>query len=614
MSLFAELKRRSVFRVALFYLVLAWLVVQVAETVLPLFDVPPGMLRGLVLVLGLGFPPALIFAWVYELTPDGLKRDSQVDLPPAVREQSARKLSWATLTVALLAIGLLAADRLLFEPGGRRSATAEPASPLAGDGTGAGVHPASIAVLPFADLSPGKDQEYFSDGMAEEILNALVRVRGLDVASRTSSFGFKGQEHLGIPDIAGRLGVRHVLEGSVRRAGDSLRITAQLIDADVDRHLWSGTFDRPLTAGNVFAVQEEIATAIVAALVESLDMGATPAVALDVPTDNLPAYDLYLQARGLFQARDALDRADDLLQRALEQDPRFARAWELRAALHSIAKEYGYSDLPKEELERLTIEFAREALAIDPASGMALAALAHQKSQAMQSLRARHEIAEIVRDLERSLEIDPRNASALNWLGLVFGHVGRLEDALATFRRCIDHEPFFAPCAENEYETLMGLGRLDDAWAHFEAALSQGRVTHQYVNFHLLARFEQKSAFMIAANQSLWLPGWRRHEEVYEAMRHPERDHSALVTDLMEFVQEKPGAGAGYIENLLLPLGAYDQLLPFPLLMWGPDYVGYRRSPQFRDYIHRSGVFDYWREQGYPPQCRPRGARDFQCD
>jgi adenylate cyclase len=614
MSLFSELKRRSVFRVALFYLVLAWLIVEVAETVLPLFDVPPGVLRGLVVVLVLGFPPALVFAWVYELTPDGLKRDSQVDLPQAVREQSARKLSWATLAVALLAIGLLAADRLLLDPGGHRTAAAEPASPLARDRAGGRIDPASIAVLSFADLSPGKDQEYFSDGMAEEILNALVRVRGLDVASRTSSFGFKGQEHLGIPEIAGRLGVRHVLEGSVRRAGDSLRITAQLIDAEVDRHLWSGTFDRPLTAGSVFAVQEEIATAIVAALVQSLDMDAALAVALDAPTNHLPAYDLYLQARALFQARDALDRADDLLRRALEQDPGFARAWELRAAVQSVRKEYGYSDLSKEELDRITIEFARKALAIDPASGMALATLAHQKSRAIQSLRANHEIAEIVRDLERSLEIDPRNASALNWLGLVFGHVGRLEEALATFRRCIEYEPFFAPCAENEYETLLGLGRLDDAWAHFEAALSQGRVTHQYVNFHLLARFEQKSAFMIAANQALWLPGWRRHEELYEAMRHPERDHSALVEDLLEFVDRKPGAGAGYIENLLLPLGAYDQLLPFPLLMWGPDYVGYRRSPQFRDYIHRSGAFDYWRAHGYPPQCRPRGARSFECN
>jgi adenylate cyclase len=612
MSLFAELKRRSVFRVALFYLVLAWLVVQVAETVLPLFDVPPGMLRGLVLVLVLGFPPALVFAWVYELTPDGVKRDSQVDLPQAVREQSARKLSWATLTVALLAIALLAADRLLLEPGGRQVAGADPVGPLASDRTGAGVGPASIAVLPFADLSPGRDQEYFSDGMAEEILNALVRVRGLDVASRTSSFGFKGQEHLGIPEIAGRLGVRHVLEGSVRRAGDSLRITAQLIDSDVDRHLWSDSFDRPLTAGNVFAIQEEIATAIVAALVASLDVAAPPDVVLATPTDNLTAYDLYLQARALFQARDALDRADDLLRRALDQDPDFARAWELRAAVQSIATEYGYSDVPKDEAQRRGIEFAQRALAIDPASAMALATLAHMRSQANSSLRARHELADIIRDLERAIEIDPHNASALNWLGLTFAQVGHLEQALALFRRCVQVDPVFAPCAENEYEMMLGLGRVDEAFARLQDALASGRVTNQYVNFYLLAHFQQKNAFLVAANQSHWLPGWRRHEEVYEAYRNLDGDHSALVTDLLEFAAARP-AGPGYLENLLIPLGAHD-LLPFASLVWGADYAWYRRSPQFRSYIHQSGVFDHWRQHGYPPQCRPRGARDFDCD
>src|SRR5690606_29327871 len=185
------------------------------------------------------------------------------------------------------------------------------------------VNAASIAVLPFADLSPGADQEYFSDGMAEEILNALVRVKGLQVASRTSSFGFKGQESLGMPVIAERLSVRHVLEGSVRRAGNNLRITAQLIDADVDRHLWSDTFDRPLTAENVFAIQEEIASAIVAALVDSLGIEIEDEVRLGQPTENLTAYDMYLRARGLFQARTDLDVADDLLRQALEQDADF---------------------------------------------------------------------------------------------------------------------------------------------------------------------------------------------------------------------------------------------------------------------------------------------------
>ncbi|MFU8895277.1 MAG: hypothetical protein ACNA8J_02700 [Gammaproteobacteria bacterium] len=290
MKLFAELKRRNVFRVALFYVVSAWLIIEVAETVLPLFDVPDGVLRGLVVLLVIGLVPALGLSWIYEITPEGIKRDADLSDPDLHNPHTGRKLNWATLVVAVLAIGFLAVDRMTPAP--PQVVAPEPAAtPPTVSAAETEVLDASIAVLPFTDLSPGADQEYFSDGMAEEILNALVRVKGLKVASRTSSFGFKGQESLGMPVIAERLAVRHVLEGSVRRAGNNLRITAQLIDTRVDRHLWSDTFDRPLTAENVFAIQEEIASAIVAALVDSLGIEIADEVRLAQPTENLTAYD-----------------------------------------------------------------------------------------------------------------------------------------------------------------------------------------------------------------------------------------------------------------------------------------------------------------------------------
>ncbi len=615
-GLFAELKRRNVFRVAIFYVVSAWLVIEVAETVLPIFDVPEGVLRGLVVLLVIGLVPALGLSWIYELTPEGIKRDAGAS--PEQAATTSHKLNWATLVVAVAAIGLVVYDRMTPEAPATAveaeatGAAAQEAAPAATPQASA-AKDASIAVLPFADLSPGSDQEYFADGMAEEILNALVRVQGLEVASRTSSFGFKGQESLGMPVIAERLSVRHVLEGSVRRAGNNLRITAQLIDAQVDRHLWSDTFDRPLTAENVFAIQEEIASAIVAALVGSLGIEIEDEVRLAHATENLPAYDMYLQARALFQGRTGLDQADDLLRRALEQDPDFANAWSLRAAVQTVIVEYGYSDLSMEEHQRRGVEFAQRALALEPDSGMALATLANLRSLATTSLRERHDIGAIIRDLERAVELDPHNSSALNWLGMTFGLVGSQEDALRTFRRCIEVAPRFGPCRENHYDTLWSMGRAEEAYARLQVALNDGAVVSEYTNFALLAHFEERTAFMLLANQSKWLPGWHRHGDVYDAFRDLDGDNGELLAELRAFVVARPPDPASYVGALMVPLGDHDAT-PFFFLVWSPEYARYRRSPQFQEYTRRAGVLDYWREHGFPPQCRPVGADGFVCD
>jgi TolB-like protein/Tfp pilus assembly protein PilF len=615
-GLFAELKRRNVFRVAIFYVVTAWLVIEVAETVLPIFDVPEGVLRGLVVLLVIGLVPALGLSWIYELTPDGIKRDAGASPEPAAT--TSHKLNWATLVVAVAAIGLLIYDRLTPEgpvvPNPTAAVTdgaGQVASPAAT--TAAATSDASIAVLPFADLSPGSDQEYFADGMAEEILNALVRVQGLEVASRTSSFGFKGQESLGMPVIAERLSVRHVLEGSVRRAGDNLRITAQLIDAKVDRHLWSDTFDRPLTAENIFAIQEEIATAIVAALVDSLGIEIEDEVRLAHATENLPAYDMYLQARALFQGRTGLDRADELLRQALEQDPEFVSAWALRAAVQTVIIEYGYSGLSAEEHQRRGVEFAEQALALDPDSGMALATLANLRLSATTRLRQRHDLGAIIRDLERAIELDPHNSSALNWLGMTFALVGRAEDALRTFSRCVEVAPRFGPCRENHYDTLWSMGRAEEAYARMQAALNDGAVVAEYANFAMLAHFDEKTAFMLLANQSKWLPGWSRHGDLYQAFRNLDGDNTELLAELKAFLSTRPPDPASYVEALMIPLGDHDAT-PLFFLAWNPEYARYRRSPQFQQYVRAAGALDYWREHGFPPQCRPLDGDEFACD
>ncbi len=616
MSLLAELRRRNVIRVAALYLVTAWLLVQVAGTLLPVIEAPRWVMRALVGFLALGFVPVLAFSWVFELTPEGLKRESEIDRSQSITHRTARKLDIAVI-VLLLGIGALMFWRPAREKGTegiegvatQPATSTDPATPLT---PSVPFSPGSIAVLPFADLSPGGDQAYFSDGMSEEILNALVKVDGLQVASRTSSFGFRGQEALGVPAIAQKLAVRHVLEGSVRRAGSTLRITAQLIDAQTDRHLWSDTYDRPLTAENVFAIQDEIAKAIVAALVESMGVQGIGSVTLAQPTADLDAYDLYLRARALFLSRRDLGEGERLLQQAVEQDPDFAKAWELRAAVNSLIKEYGGSDLDRDELHRRSVAYAERALSLDPASSLALASLANVRSNAGRNLGQTPDWLRIIADLERALEIDPHNINAMNWLGNALGHVGETGRSLEMFRKCMATDPQFAPCTENEYETLWTLGRADEAHAHFLDALARGRITDEYVNFSLLAHFEERTAFLFALNQTMWLPGWRRADEVYEAFRHLDRDHAALRDDLLQFLGDRDRGT--YMGSLLVPLGAHDEIPAQSLLIWGAEFARYRKSPQFKRYAELSGALAYWQAKGFPAQCRATPPDGFDCD
>ncbi len=614
-SFFTELKRRNVIRIAGLYLVGAWLVVQVAETLLPLYDTPGWVLKSIVLLLAIGFVPALVLSWVFELTPQGIMRESEIDRSHSVVDQTARKLDIAVILL-LVAVGAMVvfkpAPRVPATPTAQAAAAKAPKTAPAEAESGAEV--ASIAVLPFADLSQAGDQGYFSDGMAEEILNVLAKVKGLQVASRTSAFGFKGQENLGIPAIAKQLGVRHVLEGSVRRAGGTIRITAQLIDAEVDRHLWSETFDRPLTAENVFAIQDEIAQSIVAALVAALPSAEVGSVSRPVSAANLGAYDNYLQARALVQSRRQLELADELLEQSLQQDAQFAPAWELRAAAQALIGEYTSTPLTTEELEARGFEFAERALALAPDSSLALAVKANLRSRAAQTLRKRQDLAQVIADFERALEIDPNNANALNWLGLTWGLVGYPGRALQSFQRCVQIDPQASACTENEYDMLQALGRGDEAWQHYLASLVHGATTDQYTNFNLLARFEQKAAFLFASNQSKYLPRWRRHEALYAAHRNLDTDHGELVREILEFAKaERIAVDNGYVVLLLLPLGAHD-LLPVVPQLWAGESRRYRQSPQFKHFIRESGVYDYWRKTGFPKQCRPVAKDDFDCD
>lgn len=359
-NLISELRRRNVFRVGVAYVVVAWLLAQVTELALDSFESPAWVVKTVLFLLALGFPLALVFAWAFELTPDGIKLEREVDRSQSIARRTGRRLDFVIIGVLSAAVALLLVDRFVFQRSASEPAPQEPAAETV-------VAPnddraRSIAVLPFVDMSPAGDQEYFTDGLTENLLHALAQVRELKVAGRTSSFAFKNRnEDLRI--IAQQLNVQNILEGSVQKAGDNLRITAQLVDANEGFHLWSKVFDRPMD--DIFAIQDEIAEAVVAALRHTM-LGEQDIV-LTYHGD-VEAYNAYL--RGKHFARQDTEaswaQAIEQFERALAADPDMALAWAGMA--ETLAEQAGYvvSDQGFAEGFEKAREAALKALALDP--------------------------------------------------------------------------------------------------------------------------------------------------------------------------------------------------------------------------------------------------------
>ena len=612
MSFFGELKRRNVTRVAGVYVVVGWILVQVATALEESLSLPDWFDAAIVALLLIGLPIALIFAWAFELTPEGVVKTEAVPEGQSITTDTGRKLDYA-LSFGIIALVIViiwqqaTAPETIEVPVEAPAIQAAPATEDDGSRSDA-----SVAVLPFADMSPEGDQEYFSDGLSEEILNLLVRADAIDVVSRTSAFQFKNSS-LGIPEIAAELNVRHIVEGSVRKSGNTVRVTAQLIDAVTDRHLWSDTYDRPLTVESLFEIQDDVANSIFEAL--SAELGLLDEVSLRAKrtTDDVDAYALFLRARILFQARQDLDVADAILSQAVSIDPEFSEAWEYRAGLQTLMSDYSYSDLPIMELHRRGLEYAERALALDPQSPTAIAAIANIQMDQMQNRLQMHDWTDIIAGLTKALEIDPRNPSALNWRGIAYSSVGHLDPAIADFRRCVDFEPFYEPCIENLHWNLAEMGYDDEPMQIFQNAMDAGVAKIQYAHIGLLARLGEESFFKAVTNHTNTLRGWRGHDDLYAAFRNLSADHTALAESLTEFFAANPGRDAYFIDGLMLPLR--DDFVPANLLAnWGQSADKFRQTQAFKDVIREQGVLKYWRENGFPLSCRPVGDDDFECD
>ena len=613
-SLFNELKRRNVFKVAGFYAVVAWLLMQLASTLEDSLNLPVWFDGVITASLFIGFPIALLLAWAFEMTPEGVRKtESDENHQP----ESSNKWFEFSVVIGLVAVISLSIWQQFFTTNeviiDSQSAdeVINPTVAVSLAQQPALISANSIAVLPFSDLSQDGDQTYFSDGMAEEILNVLVRVSALQVTSRTSAFRYKNSD-LRIPEIAEELKVRHVLEGSVRKSGDTLRITAQLIDASNDKHLWSETYDRPLTTDNIFAIQDEISNAIVQALSSSLQLEGIEKITVNKTTDNITAYELYLKARPLFLARDDLDLADEYIIKAIELDEDFAQAWEMRAALQFLMVDYGYTDNNAIEQRLLAEKFALKALSINPKSALAKSTLANIGSYKADG--SENYSIKTIDLFNESIAIDPNIATSYNWRGLSYAGLGMLDKALLDFKRCLELEPLYSACYSNVMTSPLTL-KSDQAEVLLNDGLGKDIINIQYLDLPWLAKNRKESLFKIVVNQKENLGGWGRAEELYQAYLHPQQDHRQLIDDVLAFHKSSNPDDpiSVQIKMILVPIGAYE-LAPDAATMWGFGYQDYRQSDEFKAHVRDSGIYGYWQEKGFPPQCKPIGADDFECD
>ncbi len=453
MGLVSELRRRNVIRVAIAYGVAAWLLIEITATTFPILKLPNWSVTLVTVLVLIGFPLALIFAWAFELTAEGLKKEKDVDRSESITHDTGRKIDFIIITVLVLALGYFAYDKFVLDASRDavlvEATTQAVTEKVVTEQEESTESDRSIAVLPFVNMSDDAGNEYFADGLSEELLNMLVKIPGLQVAARTSSFSFKGKD-LTVSEIADELSVSNVLEGSVRKSGNRVRITAQLIKADDGFHLWSESYDR--TVDDIFSTQDEIALAVTRALKMTLMREAPKSR----PT--LPAvYELFLQGRRSMNLKGEknLENAVDAFTQAVQLDPEYAPAWNLLAVTYHFQTARG--SRPREEGLALSRAANDRALAIDSEYGGAWATLGFYKKFWEWDWKTADKA------ISKARQLDPYSAPIIRSAASMATTLGQLDKALALYEQARIVDPISFAGLSALGQTYMRTGRFDDA-------------------------------------------------------------------------------------------------------------------------------------------------------
>lgn len=442
-----ELKRRNVIKAGLAYLIIAWLITQVLSIVLPTFEAPPYILKSALIVILIGFPLWIVFSWIYEFTPEGIKKTIDIEPDVSMMPKTGSKLNKVIIFTLSLAVIILVIDRF----------TNKPVQVL-------NLGEKSIAVLAFADMSPKNDHEYFSDGISEELLNILVKIPELKVISRTSSFSYK-DKNLTATEIGAELKVSHILEGSIRKSGNTVRITAQLINTNDGSHVWSHTYDRNLDS--IFKIQDEIAGEVSKQLEFSI-LGKSERTYTPVTE----AYNLYLQANHLTRqnTKESYLLAEDIVKEAIAIDSSYSDAWDLLGSIYNTGS-YNFSIGDVQESTAKGIKAIEKAIKLDPNSADAYASLASLKERIWK-------FDESARYMDRALELEPNNAVIIGTAALhTFGDI---EKSVELIKKAIKLDPLV-------YTNYFNLGFAYYRLGHLEEAIEAfNKYTVYYPNSQIL--------------------------------------------------------------------------------------------------------------------------------
>jgi TolB-like protein len=597
MSFVGELKRRNVVRVGIAYVVISWVLAQIAEFAFDNFGAPDWVLKSFVVLLLLGLPIALLFAWAFEVTPDGIKREKHVDRNQSITSRTGRKIDYLIIAVLVVAVGMLTINRLDSD---------EPIPQAAGIEQ-------SIAVLPFVNMSD--DNDYFADGLTEELLNLLAKNQDLKVAGRTSSFAFKGQND-DLRAIGSALGVAKVLEGSVRRSGVRLRVTAQLINVDDGFHIWSETYDRELA--DVFDIQDEVASAITRAL----ELHLTPAASR--LTSNADAYAKYLEAIALsnFDEFEDIPNGIGLLDEAVALDPSFAKAYELKAMFHWMNAGYLVDAAVGQQQ---VFDSASRALELDPS-------LAGAKSLKKTSDVISWSWIVEIEAMEEFVESE-RTVRTLDSFAYDLATTGYFSEAEATYRDILSIDPLSVNAIWRLGNTMAMQGRFDEAVIQWYKGVNLGDDDpHRSLAIaYLLAKDDQN-----AAKHLTLFDGARKWSDYpdqlsfIKAIRDPESGKSTLdeIVRAMEatarvFNDVRPAydlyLAFGYLDEYVALANRFNS--PGPVWSNGEDMesfgMTYRQSgfiahPSYIARAKASGMTDLWDKRGAPDHCSKESG-DWVC-